>query len=142
MLSGRAQPAKERRRVQMLSCSPAKLRLFVKSQKVAVGFTEFSRVTPAGPWTLLKSPVRTMVYDRVLDDEQAKLVAEARQLSRSTGLDLEVVDLGRMSWLRQMLLSRSIGRSLPVASSSLNPASRFPARAERSPEFEHPMKTI
>lgn len=109
-----------------MSVSQAKLRLFVKSQKVPVGFTEFSRVVPAGPWAPLKSPVRAVLYDRVLDGEQTKLVAEARQFSSRAGLELEVVDLGKMSWLRQILVSRSIGRGLPAALPSVTPASGGP----------------
>lgn len=101
----------------MVECNPAKLRLFVKSQTVPAGLTQFSRATATGPWTVSQSPVRAVVYEHVLDDSQAGLVAEARRLSNSSGLDLEVVDLGRMGVLQRIFWSRFIGPG-PVATST------------------------
>ena len=58
----------------MLSCSPAKLRVFVKSRRVPVGVAEFSTATPFGQWGFSQSPARAVLYGRALDDEQARLV--------------------------------------------------------------------
>lgn len=100
----------------MLPSSPGKLRLFVESRKVPVGMTTFSRPSAVGPWTYSQSPVMAVLYGRVLDDSQARLVEEARQLSCSTGMGLEVVDLGKMSAIRRAFMSRFFGPGLAVVS--------------------------
>src|SRR5574340_416743 len=112
----------------MLSSNQARLRVFVKSQRVPVGVAEFSTTAPVGQWGISQSPARAVLYGWTLDGEQARLVEEARQLSSSTGVDLEVVDLGRMNALRRAFTSRFIGpgpaaspaarRAGPVASGS------------------------
>jgi hypothetical protein len=89
----------------MQACNPARLRLFVRSRRVPVGHTEFSKYAPIGAWAVSQSPTRAVRYERVLDAEQAKMVAEAKSLSCRAGLDLEVVDLGRMNALRRLFLS-------------------------------------
>ncbi len=109
---------KERREIQMLSCSPAKLRVFVKSQRVPIGVADFSTATPVGQWGLSRSPTRAVLYGRTLDDEQARLVEDARQLSSSNGVDLEIIDLGRMGALRRAFTSRFIGPGLATASAA------------------------
>ena len=107
----------------MLSRNPATLRLFVKSKRVPVGFAEFSRSTLIGPWAYSQSPVRAVLYEQVLDDSQARLVEEARQLSCSAGMDLEVIDLGRMSAIRRAFVSRFVGPHPTVISRDRIPAS-------------------
>lgn len=99
----------------MLPSSQARLRVFVKSQRVPVGVAEFSTAIPVGQWALSHSPARAMLYSRALDDEQTKLVEEARQLSSSSGVDLDVVDLGRVGALRRVFMYRFIGLG-PAAS--------------------------
>ena len=95
--------------IQKMQRSAGKLRVFVRSRKVPVGLTEFTRPVMNGLWILSQSSARAVVYESVLDESQAKLLEEARRLSDSSGLDLEVVDLGKMGLFRRLFWSRLIG---------------------------------
>jgi len=95
-----------------MECNVGKLRLFIKSKKVPVRMTEFSRPTAIGPWIVSHSPVRAVVYESILDDSQTRLVADAKRLADSSGLDLEVVDLAKMGLLRRTVWARLVGPSL------------------------------
>jgi hypothetical protein len=106
--------------------SNGKLRLFVKSKRVPTRMTEFSIPIASGPWTISHSIVRAVVYESVLDDVQARLVEEAKRLSDISGLDLEVVDLGRMGSLRRIFWSRIVGSGpapTPIGARSIQTSS-------------------
>jgi hypothetical protein len=118
-----------------------KLRVFVRSRKVPVGLTEFSMPTVTGSWILSQSPVRAVVYANVLDDAQESLVSEAQRLACSSGLDLEVVDLGKMGVLQRILWSRIIWPASNATSTGLGLIPSVSPLSPRYPEFERPMKT-
>lgn len=85
----------------MMKCNPGQLKLFVKSQNVPIGFAEFSRPTASGLLAFSRQSTRVVVYGRILDETQTRLVEDARKLSEKSGLCLEVVDLGKQSLLRR-----------------------------------------
>lgn len=89
-----------------------KVRVIVKSQKVPSGTFELATPEFAPSGILLGMRKRNIVlYDFVLDDEQRKALEEGYKLSRTLGLNLEVVDRTR-SGVRGRVLS-SLGRLGP-----------------------------
>lgn len=66
------------------------------------------------------------VYETQLDAPHQKAIEEAERLSNSTGLELEVVDLGKENFLRRLLrgaLDRDVVPALPEIRLQLpNPA--------------------
>ncbi len=99
--------------------NPGKLRVFVRSRRVPVGITEFTRLQPITHNVAGTVRARTLVYENVLDDSQARLVAEAKRLADSSGLDLELVDLGRMGLIRRIFWSRIIWPAPTTTSTGL-----------------------
>ena len=92
-----------------------KLRLVLRSKRVA-RVAEFSG-SGGSPNSLMSwyGPLfpsqksRTVVYDYVFDDKQAKALDEARNLAKRTGLVLEVTDMSRQNALERALKS-SLGK--------------------------------
>jgi len=113
------------------SASPAndmgtspKMRLTVRSRKVLVRIEEFSQ-----PLVSMSGVVRpgqrrqVRVYDYVLDERQAKAVAEARSFAERSGMALEVTDLSRKGALWRVLSSgRDKVNGLVVYRESWKPA--------------------
>jgi hypothetical protein len=94
-----------------------KVRVVVRSRRVPV--RSFSWQTPvySASGVLQGSETRQgTVYESVLDAPHVRAIEEARRLSNSTGLELEIVDLGRQSLLKRLVggvLERGVASSLP-----------------------------
>ncbi len=124
-----------------MECSLGTLKVFVKSRKVPVALTEFSKPAVSVPW-LIPQPatkVTTVVFANVLDDAQKKLVEDARLLSSKSGLDLEVVDLAKGSLLRRLFAGLLYGTGA-LSHPELHLWVRNPP-VSRGAEFEHQLKT-
>ncbi len=81
-----------------------KVRVVVKSRRVPSGITEFSVPEFASSGVLMGTRrSRAVLYDYVLDGDQKKAIDEGHRLSRSLGLELEVVDRSRMGVLGRMM---------------------------------------
>jgi hypothetical protein len=75
--------------------STEKTRVVICSRRIAIGIASYD-MPVAGPlgrtyWTKAK----TTVYKRALDSEQKAMLNEARSLSLTQGVELDVIDLGR-----------------------------------------------
>jgi hypothetical protein len=94
-----ASPAKDVR-------SDPKMRLTVKSRKVLVRIEEYSQPLVSMSGVIrLGDRRKVRVYDYVLDERQARAVAEARELAQRSGVALEVTDLSRKGALWRALSS-------------------------------------
>jgi len=82
--------------------SKEKLRLVIRSRKTA-RIVEFE--VPLMTWygKVGVSRRRTMIYDYVLDQRQARALKEARELAEKTGFTLEVTDISRQGALSRFL---------------------------------------
>lgn len=79
--------------------------MVVHSREVPVKTIQV-RTPSAGPGGSILTTVSTaIVYERVLDDKQKAILEGARSLSAATGLDLEVVDAGKMGALSRVFSS-------------------------------------
>ncbi len=87
-----------------------KVRVLVRSRRVPSGITEFS-VPEFAPSGVLMGTRRNraVLYDYVLDGDQKKAIEEGHRLSRSLGLELEVVDRSRMGVLGR--ITAAFGRN-------------------------------
>jgi hypothetical protein len=87
-----------------------KIRIVVKSRLIPFSIREF--VMPiTGPFGKLYSTSRrVIVYERVLDEAQTTMVEEARKFSTLSGLELEVIDLGRKNFVSRLV--RKLGERL------------------------------
>ena len=90
-----------------MQSSNGRLRAVVRSSRVPVGLALFTMPAPSPPGSFMTTSVRSVLYANVLDESQQRLLDDAKRLAQSSGLDLEVVDLGR-----QNLLRRAVSRVL------------------------------
>lgn len=85
------------------------VRLLVKSRRVAVGTTLIEDPV----YTLFGTRVsltqrRGIVFEQVYDEAQRKAIAEAKRLSCSLGLPLDVIDISSSGFFRRAI-SRILG---------------------------------
>ena len=72
-----------------------KIRIVLNSSRVATGLVSYE-VPLAGPFGKMYKTRKEMThYERVLDAEQEAMLEGARELSCLSGIELEVIDLGR-----------------------------------------------
>ena len=79
-----------------------RMRLVVRSRRVPIGLTEFeipSYTTQYG--VVSKVRRRTVVYGYELKEEERRILEDLRHAAETSGVDLEVIDVGRSgAWSR------------------------------------------
>jgi len=94
-----------------LEATNGKLRLVLRSTKVLARIEDLesnsvlSNSLLAWNGQVFGTRRRVMFYEYVFDERQTQALREARELTRKTGLVLEVTDLSRQSALRRILRS-------------------------------------
>ena len=94
--------------------SEGKVQVLVRSKKIPVA--SVLRTEPVySPSGLLvgSKPVRMVLYGTKLDDEQHRAIEQGQKVSRSLGLDLEVVDVSKIGFLGRLRSSLGAGGSGP-----------------------------
>ena len=81
------------------------IRVVVESKKVPSRIVQVKYSSHAGSLGLLPVSVTrsVIIYDYELDEEQSKVLDEARKLSDSSGACLKIVDLARVSGIRRVV---------------------------------------
>jgi hypothetical protein len=84
--------------------STGKVQVVVRTRRVPVGTAVVTAplYTPSG--VLVGSTAsRVVLYDTRMDETYRAAISEGRRLSRRLGLDLEVVDVSKLSLFRRLL---------------------------------------
>jgi hypothetical protein len=86
-----------------MAVSNQKIRVVVDSRRVATGVISYD-VLLLGPFGRMYSVTKqTTVYERVLDEDQSAMLSEARRFSSASGIDLEVIDLGKKNFVARFV---------------------------------------
>lgn len=94
--------------------SEGKVRVVVRSRKVPIGTIDFREPIYSGSTAGLLVGARRnrlVLYGSVLDEQHRRAIEEGDRISRSLGLQLEIVDASKQGILRRLL--SSLGRATP-----------------------------
>jgi hypothetical protein len=113
--------------------SDGKVQVVVRSRRVPVRTVD--SVVPAiigAGFLIYRNPPseRAVIYESVLDDEHRRAIEEGQRVANNLGLELQVVDLSKLGFLRRVLSSLggngSMGLNVIASPSSQIPASSRP----------------
>lgn len=93
-----------------MKCSNGRVTAVVRSCRVPVGLAQFALARQPAPGLSSQTRVRSVIFDNVLDEQQLKLLEEARRLAEASCLDLEIVDLGKANLFQRALFRLRLGQ--------------------------------
>ncbi len=102
-----------------MSSRRAPIKMVVQSRKVPVGLTDVVLPYTSSYGLTFQTKKRTIRYDYILDEGDRRVLDEVREAAESSGVPLEVIDLGKVGPLTRILrtlLKRVVGeaRVLPA----------------------------
>jgi len=108
------------------------IQVVVRSHEVPARTTQIKTMHLGPGGAVVPVFTTAVIYDRVLDPKQISILEGARSLSRATGAELEVVDIGAKNILGRFLwsLSSQNGGYIKLSDSAAfasNPAVRAPS---------------